>query len=265
MQRGTRTSGGRPGTGKARRGGPRPAAGAIRAAAVALCLAAPALEAGAAGLDLGDPTPRWIEVAFERSPESEPGRLRGRFTRRFPAWLEPGPEPGQIRVTIDRRIVEEHLLDDYTPVAGSFSDFVWVFDAATGHVRSARLAGEVVTPMDLGIVRTRTVTRVAVHMTSLERAGFRASSQILGNRMFPYCRDADSLRCHLVPGYALDPETGYVNAVGSIAARTGPVEIRSFSPMGEALFLEGPPAPDVAAGPPLPASSDGAMGPVEGP
>jgi hypothetical protein len=203
-------------------------------------------------------------VAFERSPESEPGRLRDRFTQAFPAWLEPGPEAGQVQVTIDRRIVEAHLLDDYSPVPGSFSDFVWVFDVETGHVRSARLAGKVVTPMHFGFVRTRTVTRLAVDMNSHELAGFRESSQILGNRMFPYCSDPDSLRCHLVPGYALDPETGYVNAVGSIAARTGPVEVWSFSPMGEALFLEGAPAPDVAsAPPPLPASTETELGAAE--
>jgi hypothetical protein len=238
----------------------RPAAAAI----VFWLILAPA-HAGAAGLDLGDPTPRWIEVAFEVSPRDEPGRLRGRFSKSFKAWLEPGPEVGQIQVTIDRDIVESHLVAQHAPVPGSFSDFVWVFDAESGHVVSARLEGAVVTPMDFGIVRTTAVTRLNVDMTSRTRAGFRRSSRILGNELFPFCSDPDSMRCQIVPGYALDRDSGYVNAVGAIAARTGPVEVRSFSPLGEALFREGLPAPDVASGPPVPAATTTDGGLIEGP
>ncbi|MGH0035175.1 MAG: hypothetical protein ACQGVK_09125 [Myxococcota bacterium] len=247
----------------------RPLASHPAAALLALGLLAAATAvapaAGAEGLDLQDPTPRWVEVAFERSPPEEPGRLRGRFTTSFPAWLEPGPEAGQIQVTIGRGIVEAHLLDQYVPVPESFSDFVWVFDADSGHVVSARLQGAVVTPMELGFLRTRTVTRLVVDMTSRQRAGFQRPSRILGNDHFPYCSDPDSLRCRIVPGYALDRETGWVNAVGAISARTGPVKVISFSPLGEARFVESGPSPDVASGPPLAVSGEADLEVLEGP
>ena len=35
-----------------------------------------------------------------------------------------------------------------------------------------------------------------------------------------------------------DSSRGYVHAVGSVLARTGIISLRSFSPLGEALFSE---------------------------
>jgi len=227
---------------------------------LALALLALPRLALAGGLDLRDPTPRWVEVAFEISPQEAPGELRSRFSAPFLAWLEPGPEPGQARITIGRQIVERHLLSDQDPVPGSFSDFVWVFDVATGDVLSASLTGDLVRPMDLGFVRARAVTHVSVEMSSRELAGFRRTSRLLGHELHRFCDDRDSMRCRIVPGKSLDPASGYVNAVGAIAARTGPVEVRTFSPLGEAIFRErGDGVPDVAAGPTPPVAADSEM------
>ncbi len=229
-----------------------------------LALWAPPAIAQPRAVDLADPTPRWIAVSFETSPYDRPGRLRARFSPSFRAWLEPGPRDDQIRVTVPSQVVEAHLLGQHEPVPGSFSDFVWIFDASSGHVLSASLSGEVVNAMDLGWMQTRTVTRMSMDIDSRRVAGFRPSSRMLGNEFFRYCAERESQRCEIVPGAPLDPSSGYVNAVGAIAATTGPFAIRSFSPMGEALFREGSPdeprLPDVAAGPFQPTAA-----PVGGP
>jgi hypothetical protein len=75
-------------------------------------------------------------------------------------------------------------------------------------------------------------------MNTLERAGFKQPAQLLGQRVHHFCAAADKRACTLVPAHAYDPITGYVNAVGEIGANSGPVQLRSFSPLGEAIFSE---------------------------
>ena len=49
-------------------------------------------------LDLQDPTPRWIEVRFEISPPSEPGRLDSDWSPGRPAYLESDPDSPIVRI-----------------------------------------------------------------------------------------------------------------------------------------------------------------------
>ena len=49
----------------------------------------------------------------------------------------------------------ERMLADYDPVPGSFGDYVWTFDAATGEVLSAAFQGRLWQPADFGVFQTR--------------------------------------------------------------------------------------------------------------
>jgi hypothetical protein len=48
----------------------------------------------------------------------------------------------------------------------------------------------------------------------------------------------DEVGCELVPAQRFDPDTGYVNAVGELSARSSLLTTKSFSPIGEAIFEE---------------------------
>jgi hypothetical protein len=189
-------------------------------------------------MDLRDPEPRWVQVRFELSPPDRPGQTDTVYSPPFAAWLEPGERPGEVRVTVDGRTVEQHLLPEHEPRPGSFSDFVWVFDGETGHVRSAKVSGLVNRRLRLGLTSWKVTARIRVEMSTRNDAGFTQPSQLLGQRVHRFCAASDTGACTLVPARAYDPITGYVNAVGEIGANSGPVELRSFSPLGEAIFSE---------------------------
>jgi hypothetical protein len=208
-------------------------------AGIALLVAAlEPLQALAEPMDLRDAEPRWVQVRFELSPPDRPGQTDTVYSPPFAAWLEPGERPGEVRVTVDGRIVEQHLLPDYEPRPGSFSDFVWIFDAETGHVRSAKVSGAVLRRLRLGLTSWKVTARISVEMNTRSDAGFTQPAQLLGQRVHRFCAAADPGPCTLVPARTYDPITGYVNAVGAIGANSGPVRFESFSPLGEAVFSE---------------------------
>ena len=203
-------------------------------AAGALLLAGPAL---AQPMDLSDPTARWVSVRFEISPEDRPGQIRSRFSPRFLARLEPAARQGEVRVTVSAPIVEEHLFTGQEPSPGTFSDFVWTFDSHTGHVTSARTSGVLLREVGWGLTRWKTDAEVEVTMNTFEAVGFR-QSRLMGSPYPRVCQRPDASRCTVVYPARYDGETGYVNAVGQVTARSGGLEVRSFSPLGEAIFSE---------------------------
>jgi hypothetical protein len=81
----------------------------------------------------------------------------------------------------------------------------------------------------------------------------------LGQQIFGYCRHADGQRCTAVAARSYDTASGYVNAVGDLYVRFGDVTLHTFSPLGEAVFLEV--EPQSATAPP-PSDSDSAGGAV---
>jgi hypothetical protein len=200
------------------------------------CLTAPWAARGHP-LDLADPSPRWVQVRFETSPADDPGRLRGAFGPRLRAWLEPAAEAGQVRVTLPAREVEERLFVGERVVPGSFGDFVWTFDAASGHVLGASLAGRLVRTLDWGLMRTDAEVDIQVELDTLRATGYAPARRRLGNTVFALCAPAQP-GCTAVPHAPLDPRSGYVNAVGSISARALRIRAVSFSPLGEAVFSE---------------------------
>jgi hypothetical protein len=206
------------------------------AAVLALQLLA-ARTGSAQPLDLGERRARPIQVAIEISPQELPAQLDHQYSERAVAWFEPGPGPGQATVRIAGGEVER-LLQACDPVPGSFGEFVWVFDTATGHVLSATLDGAFRQRVDIGPLHTHVRAEISARMSTLERAGFLRPRSRMGHVVFEHC-DAGDAGCNTVAPRALDPFTGYVNAVGKITATVaGGIRTETYSPLGEAVFTE---------------------------
>lgn len=218
-----------------------------------------AAAAHSASIDLTDPTPRWILVRFEVSPPDQPGRLDSSWSAPRRAYLEPADAPDRIRIRIPAPDVEEHLRSTGTEVIpGSFSEFVWTLERHSGHVVAAELTGQVRERLSLGLIRTSIVVDIHVAMTTRDPAGFRSARGPLGIETHDFCSPARPLAgCVFVEGRQLDPERGYVNAVGRLEAATAMVAVQTFSPLGEVRFSErsadamsGPIGPAAVSSPP---------------
>jgi hypothetical protein len=194
--------------------------------------------AGAEPLDLRDATPRAVAVSFEVSPTERPGALDAVYSEPVRAHLEPTAIPGQVRVRVPGRDMER-LFTSYDPLPGSFSEYVWTFDAASGEVLGATLRGRLNRPVPLGVV-THVETRIEVRVNTRRAVGFRPPRVQLGQVIFDTC-DARTNGCTVVQPKPLDPRTGYVNAVGTILAKAlVGIAAESFAPVGEAIFSELP-------------------------
>jgi len=228
--------------------------------------------AAAEPVDLLDATPRWVDVAFEVSPRDRPAQTDTIYTSKIPARFEASVKPGQVVVTIDRSHVEDILFGEADPVSGSFSDYVWVFDSASGEVVSASLAGTLTGELDWGFFRTRTRTHITSQLVTHRIGGVKRPRRWLGQELFEYCEDRADDRCKLVAGRRYDTGTGYVYAVGPLEVGFAEVRLRTFSPLGEAIFSEREPmaamiARSDASDDTLPATAAGslaapALGPV---
>ncbi|MDJ0849522.1 MAG: hypothetical protein QNK04_14210 [Myxococcota bacterium] len=204
-------------------------------------------------MDLHDGTARWVMVRFEMSPPEHPAQTDTHYSTALPAWLEAGSMPGQLKVTLKGELVERHLLAGQVPVEGSFSDFIWVFDRATGHVRSATVAGVLRQEVNMGLTRWTVETPIRVAMDTETRAGLEPPLRLFGHQYHRFCRPERSRSCREVPSRSYDRDTGYVNAIGAVQVESDLVRLRSFSPLGEAVFSEselrlaGEPTPPVSA------------------
>ena len=95
----------------------------------------------------------------------------------------------------------------------------------------------------VGLIRTSTQVEIRVEMTTEGGAGFEPDAGILGIRTNRFCAPEHlASDCVGVVPVTFDPSRGYVNAVGSLRAKSLLAEIRAFSPLGEVEFLERAPA-----------------------
>ena len=211
---------------------------------VLLVTALTATVAAAEPMDLGNPEARWVSVRFEVSPADRPGRIDAVYSDPIIARLEPAEHGGRVELTISGRAVEDQLLREHDPVPGSFSDFVWSFDAATGHVLSATASGTLLRSLDLGLWTSQLEARVRFEMDTHRVAGFRPARRLLGQRVHRFCVPDPAEDCNPVDASAYDSATGYVNAVGHVDVDTRLMRLRTFSSLGEAIFNELDPAPD---------------------
>ena len=60
----------------------------------------------------------------------------------------------------------------------------------------------------------------------------------LGQEVRRYCLVSDGASCQPVAARRYDPLSGSVNAIGEVEARTHVYRLRSFSPLGRAVFSE---------------------------
>jgi hypothetical protein len=202
--------------------------------------------ASAKPLDLRDASPREIQVAFEVSPTERPDALGLVYSKPLPASLEPGFAPTQRRVRVPAAAMES-LLAHFDPVSGSFSDYVWTFDAETGEVLSASFQGVLRRPLDLGLFAAHIETHIEVRVATHHPIGYRAPRVRLGQVVVGTCEPGAGEDCTAMLPLPLDPRTGYVNAVGTIQARAaGGLGALTFAPLGEAIFSERADVPAVS-------------------
>jgi hypothetical protein len=200
---------------------------------------------------LADPRPRWVGVRFEISPSDRPSQLDAIYTEVLRGWLEPAELPGHVRVSVGGDAIERFVLAAEQPVPGSFDDFVWIFEARSGAVVSARLSGRLVKTLDWGLFRSRVEAPIHAAMDTLAHAGFEPPRLLFGQRLFGYCQADAAVGCTPVPAVHYDTARGYVNAVGPLSVEFRGVVLRSFSPLGEAIFSELPGEPGGASDGPL--------------
>lgn len=190
---------------------------------------------------LGDSTPRWVVIQFENSPRDRPDLLDGPYTEPFSAWLEPD-EHGHVTVRLSGEVLEKNLFRENDPVAGSFSDFLWVFDKQTGDVLSAEFSGIFAYEFDWGFATSLVNAKVQARMATTRQAGFQAPRRVLDKVLIGYCDDVESLRCQAVRPLPYDASRGYVNAVGYLSIDSPFKRFDTFSALGEARFSEAPAA-----------------------
>jgi len=207
------------------------------------CLILGTLSTASSGepMRLDDPTPRSVFIQFENSPRDRPDLLDGRYTEPFAAWLEPDDQ-GRVTVRLRGAVLEESLFRENDPVAGSFSDFLWVFDEQSGDVLSAEFSGVFSYEIDWGFWSSRVKARVQARMATTRPGGFRPAKRILDRLLIGYCEDVDRGGCQAVEPQAYDASRGYVNAVGYLAIDSSFKSFDTFSALGEARFSEVPAA-----------------------
>jgi len=221
----------------------------IRLVATLLVLAAPAALAEPMRLD--DPKPRWVSVRFEVSRADRPGATDAVYSPAYPAWFAMAPDHDTVVVSVSGQALEQ-LLRSQDPLAGSFSDFVWEFDARTGHVLSAEFSGTLRHTLELGPARWRVNSEVHAQLSTRTVGGFEPPHQILGLEIHSFC-EAAAANCTPMSARPYAPESGYVHAIGPVVATAGLTKIRSYCPLGEAIFseLDGHDDAVLATGPPI--------------
>jgi len=196
------------------------------------------IEAMAEPMDLRDPTPRAIEVAFEVSPQEKPTQTDTVYTQNLMARFEPADVPGQVRITVDRRDVENVLLAGHEAVPDSVSDFVWIFDVQSGEVLSAKFSGRLMQDLDWGLFHSTAETKIELDMETQRVGGVEEPRHWLGQTLYGYCDDPSKRSCEIVSGRRYDSDSGYVYAVGALQVHFGKLTLPTFSPLGEAVFVE---------------------------
>ncbi len=208
-----------------------------------LCLAALGIawlapgSAPAEPMDLSNPTPRWVEVRLERSPRDAPGALDAIYGPTLPARLQPAARPDWVVVAVPSEAVARHVLIDERVVGDRVSEFIWVFDRATGEVVSAGFSGVVLMRIGWGPFATDVEVELRTELSTERALGFRDPRRLFGRDLHDSCEESDSA-CRLVSPVRYQADSGYVNAVGVIHARTRGIDTRTFSSLGEARFSE---------------------------
>lgn len=186
-------------------------------------------------MDLARREHRWVEVRVVTTP---PDARRPRLSQPARAWYTVGPRPHQRTVTVPGPSVERAFFADRRPLRQSFTDFVWVFDASTGHVVSAGFSGEVVEPVRFGPFQASARVSIAIALSTLAPGGYREPRELAGRRVFGYCADPEHPDCTSVASAAYDPGSGWVEANGAVCASWRSLRTLAYTSLGRARFAE---------------------------
>jgi hypothetical protein len=184
-------------------------------------------------MDLERLEPRWVEVQVVTT---SPGDPVPRFSEPVAAWYE--AEEAWRTVTIPGGAVERIFFAERSPVEQCFSDFVWVFDAATGHVTSASFSGLVDEPIRIGPVRSSARVRILVALSTRVTGGYDAPRELAGRTVIAYCPDVERAGCTAVTSSTYDPESGWVRANGAVCAVWHSFRTLAYTSLGQARFRE---------------------------
>ncbi|MGH0031646.1 MAG: hypothetical protein ACQGVC_17785 [Myxococcota bacterium] len=203
--------------------------------AIAALVAGTGAATAAPPMDLARPDARRVTV---QTVTTLPGRARPSLSEPVQAWYETGSHPGERVVTIPGSEVERVLMAGRRPVAGSFSDFRWRFDAATGHVEEASFSGVVSEPIRIGPLRASAHVSIAVVLSTRMPGGYRRPRRVAGRTVVDYCGDPGRAGCTAVETAAYDPASGWVRANGAVCARWRALRTLAYTSMGRARFAE---------------------------
>ena len=207
--------------------------------AIAVLLAGPGAAVADPPMDLARREARWVTVQVD---STSPGEGRPRLSHPAKAWYEVGARPSERVVTVPGSEVERVLFAGRRPATGSFSDFVWHFDAATGHVEEASFSGVVTEPIRIGPLRTVARVSIEVLLSTRMPGGYRRPRHVAGRTVTDYCADSDRSGCTAVATATYDPESGWVRANGAVCASWRAFRTLVYTSMGQARFAELEPA-----------------------
>lgn len=209
----------------------------MRALATVLALVGAAQGAAAEPMDLARSGSRWVAVQVVTSAAGEEPLTLSPPAR---GWLQARPGSRRRTVTIPGRAVERRFFGAHRPVAGSFSDFVWVFHADTGHVVSASVSGRVNEIVRLGPFEASVQVAIIAWLSSAASGGYGPVRLVAGRPLRPWCADPQLPGCTRVAAAAYDPRTGRVRALGPVCASWRTRRTQAFSWLGHARFREEP-------------------------
>ncbi|MCA9512302.1 MAG: hypothetical protein R3E88_10275 [Myxococcota bacterium] len=203
--------------------------------ALGLIVAAAASAQTPRPMDLANPAARWVAVRALVAPSDA---ADGRLSPPARAWYEPGATPGERVVSVPGPEVERVFFADRKAVASSFSDFVWVLDAASGHVLAASFSGAIDEPVEIGPLHTSVEVSIAASFSTRMPGGYRRPHRIAGRSVIAYCADARHRDCTAVATAAYDPESGRVRANGAVCATWRSLRTLAYTSLGQAWFTE---------------------------
>ena len=190
-------------------------------------------------MSLSNPSARPVFAQFALLDADTPEGVDELFSQPFLAHHGPASAAGQFTVTVPGDVVEK-LMSSHNAEPGSFSEFVWTFDSATGEVLSAAVSGILNQKLDLGILDTEVDAIIEIHMDTLVPAGEGKPRNLMGHRISKFCDAAANENCQLIEPVDYDTRTGLVQAVGSLSARTRFTTTQTIAPLGKAIFSEVP-------------------------
>ena len=197
-------------------------------------------------MDLANPEARWVSVQVVTT---SPGDPHPRLSPPARAWYELGPQAGERLITVPGSEVEAVLFADRSPVDRSFSDFVWILDAESGHVSAASFSGRVHEPVEIGPLRTAAQVSIAVLLSTHMPGGYQRPRRIAGRTVIGYCADSGRPDCSGVAGAVYDAESGWVRANGAVCASWRSLRTLAYTSLGHARFAELRPGPSPSAPP----------------